>query len=373
MKKLFVLLVLVVAMVAAPVFAEVSGTSYEGDFRYKVGGDFSSSTQTSTGDQDLDLILDAHVGEFTTFSVEIQADPDNDTSGVVDGGLLNIDDITMTQDFGSMYGLDLTLKMTAGTFDFSPTEYEDMMDFEFIHPSDQDAIQFEVGTAGLTATVWLAPVELASEANVFAAKVVYESDMANVAANYVRFGEGATRQITLAGQDIGTPIPAVDNKGNISASAKILPVEGVTVYGSVEADLDVELNMFGFGAAYTMDALTVEAAFEAFVCDNSDYAIDIAIDDSGVLGLGVAYDVTDSVTAKAGAYYPLNEDIDMVFDAGVVFDVDTVEYCLGVSYAPSTNVAPGIDLAWDETYVAPYSAAGFGEDFAVSFQMDVDF
>ena len=370
MKKLFVLLVLVVAMVAAPVFAEVTETSWAGDFQYKMGGDFSS-LKDSTGDQDLDLSITGAVGEFTTFDLGFEADPDKDA--------VTSNNITMTQDFGAMYDLGLTLKMTVGLQSWGPAENDNVYDWDIDESGDLNSFLFEVGSGPVMVSAFIAPVEAANELRTIGLSAGYSDDMIDATVYFYR-GELQT--------DFGFSDPAgtsyswdgfLAESGYVAADVKVTPVEGTSVYFQIQKILDDDLVIndgetvptyiaidsdymfYTVGASYEMDALTVGIDLVSATYEDSDFAEDSAI------ALGVGYALSDMVTVKAGTYYPLDDaTVSASFDAGVVVDVDSVSYTIGAAFGADEN-------SMDWTYVAPYSSAGFAEDYAISFKMDVDF
>ena len=345
MKKLIVLLVLVVAMVAAPVFAEVTAPgTFAGDFTYKIGSDFST-TADSVGN-DMDITLSASVGEITTFSVEIEANPfryldDSTGADIATPGVMTFKSIEMTQDFSSFIGNDMTLKMTVGNFDFGPTEYNNVHEWDFDGTDSYNAVKFVFGVADLAVTAYLPPVQLANEMAIIAGEAVYTTDMVCVAANYVK---------DVDGED-----------GTFGANVKGM-FGDATAFAQFADDLDAEMITVLVGASYSVDALTVGADFGASDSDAAAFA------DTGFVAVGVDYDLSDTMTASAGFYTNIDEMADnYAVDAALCMKVDTVGYKLGVAYAPEGSAMAS------ETYAAAYAVGDFAEEVAVSFQMDVDF
>lgn len=328
MKKLFVLMVLVVAMVAAPLFAEITEDGWAGDFTYKIGGNFKEAAVDAVS-TDLDLSMSAMVGEITTFSV-----------GLGSGGSgtnVTVNTIKMTQDFSaSVDGLD-TLKYTVGSQNLGITEYETIGMMNHTDSVTAESFIVCVGAAGVTAKVFVYPESLLNDADkTFAVEVAYSSDM--VSGN-VAFVQNGANPFFEAG------LKAV--------------VADLTAAAMVEMDLteDATTTAAYVGLQYAMAPVTAKAGFYTGVMAEGADMMDTAS-----AKVGVDFAATDTVTVKAGATIPFAEGADIAFDAGVCAKFDTVEYKVAVDYMGSG-------------YVAAYKATDntWTEDIAVSFQMDVDF
>ncbi|MDC7220674.1 MAG: hypothetical protein PQJ59_12130 [Spirochaetales bacterium] len=342
MKKLAVMMALMAAIAVAPVFAiDDSAVTLDGDFTYEVGTDFSTTDDAVS--QDMDITLGASIGEFTSFSVEIEADPDDsgaftwddlnedeevDSDEVVySTGYLVLDSIEMTQEFE-------TFTLTAGAFDFQGTYYDYIYEWEWDSSASYAALQLDYAvTEEITFSAYLPLSEIADELDAIAFEAAYASDMANVAAHYLRDGD--------------------EEDGVFGGAAEVFPTEDATVYGQYLYDIDAEESLYMAGASYVIDALTLAAEYHDSIEE--------------FIAVGVSYALNETFTVSAGAYFPTEETADTYgVDAGVAFDVDTVTYTFGASYVAD-------DSTLGETYVAPQSAAGYEENIAVSFSMDIDF
>ena len=220
MKKLLVLLVLVVAVVAAPVFAEVTQGAYAGDFTYKIGGNFKDAATDATID-DLDLSLSASVGEYTTFSVGLSGAGHDPTASpaIAIPGNATFDSIEMTQDFSSLVGNDLTLKMTVGNFNREVTEYEVLDKVSATDGATDDAVMLTLGVADLTVYAWVSPTSAFNDQyKKMLIEAVYATDMISANFAYVNLGV---------------------EKGVVEGGLKLVAA-GATVTGYVNANLDTE-------------------------------------------------------------------------------------------------------------------------------------
>lgn len=130
MKKAFIL-VAAIAMLATPVFAEITVT---GDFSAEMSYEFSDSTYdeayinqgdvfvgSDEGDNDIDFNFDANVGEFTTLSVGVDAEA---------GGNVELGELSVTQDLTGALGIDgpISFSFTIGDSDFEAKQFCDEND-----------------------------------------------------------------------------------------------------------------------------------------------------------------------------------------------------------------------------------------------------
>jgi hypothetical protein len=118
MKKTIVLLTIVLALIAAPVFAE---TGFSGAVEFKYGTDFDNF-DTDTGN-DTTISLDGKVGEFSTISVGIEADGDSAATATL---------MTLSQDVTGALGIDGPVSFTykMGKQTYSPADYSGVAGYE---------------------------------------------------------------------------------------------------------------------------------------------------------------------------------------------------------------------------------------------------
>ncbi len=123
MKKTIVLLTIVLAFVAAPVFAETT-SAFSGEVEYAFGSDFSDYKE------DLDSIgkisLTGQVGEFTTITLSYEMEADSDGSGdTTNDAWLNTTNLILTQDVTGALGVDgpISFAYALGKQDFEVADY----------------------------------------------------------------------------------------------------------------------------------------------------------------------------------------------------------------------------------------------------------
>ncbi|MDC7223870.1 MAG: hypothetical protein PQJ60_09030 [Spirochaetales bacterium] len=336
---------------------EDGGMTWDGEFTYEVGTDLIS---TSDGvSQDMDVELSAHVGELTSFSVEIEADPDESAAwtwsddnedDVVDTeetyfdfGYLVLDSIELIQDFSPWIERDLTLVLTAGYFEFQGTYYDNVYEWEWDESASNRALRFDGGFAGFTLSAYLPLSEIADDLDSFAFEALYEADWAHMAVHILRDGD--------------------EEWGVAGGAFQIMPAQGMALYGQYLYDIDVKSHAFMSGVAYELGSLTIGTDILAVIGEG------VSFGDYALVATGVSYVVTERLLFSSGVYLPLEStETSYAFDSGMAFDVDRVTYTAGFSYA-----ADEADPDLVETYVAPQSAADYEGNLAFSFSMDIDF
>jgi len=149
MKKLWILLVALAMVAAAPIFA--ADVSLSGELQMNVGTDFKAA-------QDIDwtkveLNLTSKIDDFNTLKLEFDAEHADFPDAV------KIDDIRLETDFGAALGLPITLKGTFGYFDtyfyggyYWTTVYWTYNDFDLISPGNNlgGDMQIDLGLGPVT-------------------------------------------------------------------------------------------------------------------------------------------------------------------------------------------------------------------------------
>lgn len=313
MKKTFVILTIVLAMLAAPVFAEVTASG-EVSYAWAFNADDYSEAIDSN---DMVLNLGGTVGDYTSIKAEFEAEFADDkdvtdgfdTDGDATSRAVSMNKATLTQDVTGAMGIDgaAAVSMTFGVDSFAGTEYQAVAgygDFEY------DA-EIDPGTIMTKATIALDMVTICA--------AIYE-DM------YIGVDAFGTFGIVDAAATFLMDDVAKTNYVAFNGAAS--PAEGVTVGAGTEmtmADGADTTGNYGVSAAYAMDALTAGVAFTgSFGDDDADFAVD-----SG-LGVNVNYAVSEMMSVFVGMKSNLEFDSDLMgYEAGAAYTVDSVKYEAG--------------------------------------------
>ncbi|OQY31630.1 MAG: hypothetical protein B6241_13455 [Spirochaetaceae bacterium 4572_59] len=341
MKKTFVILTIVLAMLAAPVFAEVTAS---GEVNYAWGfnaDDYEENIDTN----DMVINLGGTVGEYTSIAAEFEGE--NDLSGNVSAGgnsyAVSMNTMEITQDVTGALGIDagVSVALTVGIEDFDPKEYNDMAYGDF----DLDG-EINPGTV-------MTKVSLGFQDMVTVDAAVYEkglgvnaygniADMADVSVYYMM-------DFAVTSWDKATEIATITDAKDfniLGANAAIMVMDGLKLGAGFEmASWDTSSvyeswTVYGVSAVYTMDALTATLGTNTDVYEDSDFGeeTDVAI--------AVDYAVNEMISVNAAYKMPIDAgtadlaDV-MGYEVGVKAAVDGVTYKAGYALGSDNNAFDG--------------------------------
>ena len=371
MKKTIVLLTIVLAILAAPVFAE---TGFSGSVDYNFGTDFN--TFTSGTDNSTAITLDGKIGEFSSISVGIEADDDSDASASI---------MTITQDVTGALGVEgpVSFAYTLGRQTYSPADYSGVAGYEDAGADAEigkswlddtapgtyttDSMLGAVLTFGIMDMVSLdvvvypgtfydyddangiggiAAVGLLDSPLEFAANLYGTFGMVDASAYYVASKKAAF----LEADDDDT-----DTNGNYFGFNAGVTLDSVKVGILFEAAPDQEVltalgvfdtgmtvGNYGIAANYTWEALTAGLAFGSGFASETVYNVDgdeMTFAEASGVGINLTYALTEASNVWAAAKFPLGtaDSVDfadaMGYEAGIEASLDGVTYGVGYSKA----------------------------------------
>lgn len=307
MKKTIVLLTIVLALIAAPVFAE---TGFSGSVDYKFGTNF-----TEFGDEvdnDSAISLDGKVGEFSVVSVSIEANEEG-YDGTEDQ-TAKVTNLVLSQDVTGALGLSspVTFAYALGVQSFEPADYSEVAGY---------------GEAGLDA-------ETATGLALVATFGVTEMFMLDVAAfpkTYFgaahEFAVNAYGTISMVDYSAYYQLSAVG--GDMVGANMGLVIDALSVGAALDMILTDAMNsgVYGVAAQYTIEAFTAGLAFgSAFA--NVDTGMTFS--DVSAIGVNLNYDITEAATVWAAVKMPFADISDNFgYEAGIEAGLDGVTYGIG--------------------------------------------
>ena len=359
MKKTFVILTMVLAMLAAPVFAEITASG-DADLRWG----FNADSYSEYTDNDLDVNFGITVGEYSSVNVQLSAINDLPEVETADGSnnTVTLDNMTVSQDVTGALGLELPVTVAvkfgiAGVGD-DPVNYAELsgycMENDGVYSPDSLIGQVSLGMDAMTLRLsgWQDTVAAELFGNV--------ADVADVSVYYFMDGTaGMTDTLTdvvtaMAGSE--ATYTGVDSYVfGINGAASVM--DGLTVGAEFEMvafgdstvtvggtaykisdALDVDsISMSGFNVAYTMDALTAGLSITNTYCDYDEYEMM----ENTSFGVTATYGVSEMISVFGGVNAPFAtpDGVDMAdalcYEAGASAAVDGVTYYAGYTLGSS--------------------------------------
>lgn len=350
MKKTFVILTIVLAILAAPVFAEVTAS---GEVNFQFMTDFDDNYSEVVDSNDLIINLGGTVGEYTSISAEFEAefaDTDGDlTDGLDDGDAtsraVSMNAATVTQDITGALGIQapVSLAVTFGIDGFSPEEYNDMAYGDF----DKDG-EVDPGTIMTKFSIGIMDMVTIDAAYFEEYKMGFNAygtfaDMVDVSVYFLK-------DFTTSAWDFSAIVPPdAEDPYAIGFNTGVTVMEGLKVgagieYGAWDTDADIENAMaYGLSVVYTgVEGLTVELGTNTTSYEDAD---DFAEQTS--VKTGVAYALTDmfSVTGAFGvsaldAGDDEFEDV-VLYEVGAKAAIDGMTYNVGYALGSDYEAAAG--------------------------------
>ncbi|MBF9018067.1 MULTISPECIES: hypothetical protein [unclassified Oceanispirochaeta] len=349
MKKTIVLLTIVLALVAAPVFAE---TGFTGSVEFKYGTDFSDFA-TDTGN-DTKISLDGKVGEFSTISVGIEADENSNASATL---------MTLSQDVTGALGVEgpVSFAYKMGKQTYQPADYSGVGGYEDAGRDAKIGQGYEADDTDFTTNSMLGTVltfgfadMIMIDAVVFPASYFEKAaDAANGyfdADNFAEFAVNAYGTFGPAQVSVYYTMSnlsyladsdgdAIDEAGDMIGANLGLVIDALSVGVLWETDLEKDFQAatgvtgtkpmnteIGIAAKYVIGSVTPGIAFKTAFYDGSDFAAD-----SG-LGLNVTWAAAEmfNVTAAVKNSFVFDDLGDTLgYEVGVDYTLDGVKYSIG--------------------------------------------
>ena len=332
MKKTFVILTIVLAILAAPVFAEVTASG-EVNFGWAFNAD-DYSEKVDTNDMVLDL--GGTVGDYTSISAEFEAEYEDVDGELADGSgdsTVSMNQATLTQDITGALAIDApaTVSVTFGIAGIGadPVNYNEVAgygDFCSDGGLDPGTLMTKVSLGVDAFTIDAAMFE----GNNFGVNAYGNvADMADVSVYY--FNEATAGWKALG--DITPVEPSV-----LGFNAGVTVMDGLVVGAGMEMATFEEIAImgdltsatsYGVSAAYTMDALSAGVALASLTYEDApDFA------EVSTVAVNVNYAVNDMITAFAAMKTVLDAgDADMAdvicYEAGAKASIDSVTYTAG--------------------------------------------
>jgi len=325
MKKAF-MLVAAIAMLSAPVFAEIT---VSGDFEIYYEHEFSDDAAAETYEEDngnsLSLDLGIMIGEYTTINTGLAVSyEETDT----DAEYVMLDGWSVTQDITGALGVDgpVSLSVEMGDAGFDGKQYTDELDPVTDDDSDYATEDTNGGIVDFLVTIGLMDmitIELGILPATYADSVMVgeDHDVAGTVAAANQFGfsvYGVFGPASLAAYFV-TSDGAQDME--LNGLLDFAPVEVGFQLQIVELDTDADLESYLY-ATYTSD-FGLEATVEFWgMTMISDMDIDLAVDAAYAIEVGGA-----TVDANWGLMNLLESgttEMDMEIGVGVSYPVSDV-------------------------------------------------
>ncbi len=350
MKKTFVILTIVLAILAAPVFAEVTASG-EVDFEWAFNAD-DYAEKIDTNDMVLDL--GGTVGDYTSISAEFEAeyeDTDGELADESGDSVVYMNQATLTQDLTGALGIESPVSV-AVTFGIAglggdPVNYNEVAgygDFASDGALDQGTLMTKVSLGIDPVTVDLSMYE----GNNFGAEVygtiVEGADVSVYYFSEATAGWKALDVLTAYAEAEGAPASVTDaivavEPTVFGINGAYAVMDGLTVgvgfenasFEEIDALELSSVTSYGLSVAYTMDALTVGAASNTTFFDVEDGP---SFSETTTVSLNANYAVSEMATVFAAMAMPLDAgDADMedviAYEAGAKLAIDNVSYTAG--------------------------------------------
>ncbi|MDA3955196.1 hypothetical protein [Oceanispirochaeta sp.] len=334
MKKTIVLLTIVLAILAAPVFAEVT-TSGDVEFDWAFGAD--DNYKDGETDGSAKIALDGAISDFTSISAAFEADYDDSAS---------LNAMTLTQDITGILGVDgaVAFSYTVGFMGYSPVTYSEVAPYT-AGIFDAEAGK-KVGVDGnFGSSTYTVGEDYYSASSMLGFKMMFGlADMVNVdVALYPSsmMSKESRGYYGAADSALEMGINAYGTFGMVDASVYYVASTRTNLLEDDGDDADSNGNMFGFSAASTvMEGLKVGAGLEM----NMDQDI---IDVTGAKVGEVGMSVTD---VSVDAAYTMD-----ALTAGLSFYTAFASEDTGLDFAEVSGI--GISAKYAVTEMANLTAA----------------
>ena len=352
MKKTFVILTIVLAILAAPVFAEVTASG-EVDFQWAFNADDYAEKIDSN---DMVLDLGGMVGDYTSIKAEFEGEYKDKDGSIGDGdvkedGNVALNDATLTQDITGALGIDspVSVSLTFGVSGVGddPVNYNEIAGYGDMSSDGQvdpgsimTKASFGIDTITADFSIW--------EDKNYAAEVYGNvADAADVSVYYYTEAVSDWEDFLEDLGDANTTYTIKDAYVfGLNGAADV--IDGVTVgagmemfafdkiyVGSIDVSDDApsSFTQFGVSASYTMDALTAGLGVNGIYFEDTDL-IEYKMAEKTNVAVNVNYMVNDMTTVFAAMAMPLDSgdaDTEDVFnyEAGAKLAVDGVTYIAG--------------------------------------------
>ena len=379
MKKYFVLALVVMAFVVAPVMADVA---LSGEFDYS--GTWNVGDKEYDGETDkMELDFKAMVDDYNTVKFELEDDQSPSDDNVRDEPL-TLNYVTLATDWGKYFGFAESGFGLMTTVGIDSKGYKEVVDFTNYNLEYSDSI-------------WLtgAPFYEVAFDVMGMVKPYYTANFDNMTGNGTEFVLGATVDFAPIAAEVyygstGKIVDAADPTEQYTDS--VIGLEAVysgEVSDGVElttgghfvmdkSDYD-EFDMFyGFGAAVDAYGATVGMSFNGTIwgSDKAD-----AFDDPNYafksLGVEAEYAVLEWMGVNAGALFAFgdyaelecNDESFLGAEFGVTMAPGAVKYGLG--YIVTSEDA--VDASGDSCYSTAYAASDFPLNGGIYFLANVNF
>ncbi len=328
MKKTFVILTIVLAILAAPVFAEVTAS---GEVNYQWTFDADNYNEfIDTNDMVIDL--GGTVGDYTSISAEFEAEYE-DVDGVTSDGsgsrAVSMNSAEITQDITGALGLDapVSVSVTFGLEDHDPKEYNDMAygDFDLDGELNPGSIMTKVS---LSNDMFTLDASMYEDQKFGVNAYGNVADMADVSVYYFK-------DFTYSAWDYSAMVPAdAEDAYCLGFNTAVAVMDGLTVGAgyemggwSTDADID-SVSAFGLSAKYVMDALTATLGTNTVSYEDAELA------ETTWIAVAVDYAVNDMFSVNAAYKMPADAGDDdladvMGYEIGAKAVVDNVTYQAG--------------------------------------------
>ena len=337
MKKTFVILTIVLAILAAPVFAEVTASG-EVDFEWAFNADDYSEKVDSN---DMVIDLGGTVGDYTTISAEFEgeyAEDDGQIDGVdADGEDITanvvLNDATLTQDITGALGIEspVSVALTFGVKGIGddPVNYNEVAAYNFA--SDGELSPGTIMTkASLGIDTFTVDLSIWEDENFGIEVYGRAADAADVSVYYFS-GDAVAMEYGEMTAFEDKYVFGINGATDVLMEGLVVGA-GMEMYGFKKIGDVSSFMYYGVSAAYTMDAL------EAGVSMGGEY---IDIDD---------FEAAEHMKIAANVTYGVNEMVDVFACVGTL--VDPGEEDAGDVIFYEAGAALGID---NVTYTAGYT------------------
>ncbi len=330
MKKTIVLLTIVLAVLAAPLFAEVT---VSGDVDYRFG--YNADAYSEGSDMDFDAGLGIDLSDYTSISLNFSADNEVDAA---DDNAVTLDNLVLTQDITGAMGMDgdFGVALSLGVSSFEPVEYNGVAGYGDFEYSDEDGDnRYDLWNILDPSTVMTKASISVSDVTIDAA--LYETgsevfDAPQFGVNvYGTFGiVDASVNLLYVKATVGEDLVSLG--ANFAAEA----IEDLMVGAGMEmflSDGEWFLN-YGVSVGYTFDALSVGFAMKSDM-ESRDFGYEFM--DVTDFAINVNYMVTEAAKVFAGFKIAGDEnpavDTDFAdafgYELGASYTLDVVTYSLG--------------------------------------------
>ncbi len=315
MKKTFVILTIVLAILAAPVFADVTASGkVTYDFMY--APDYAEYMDSD--DNKIDLDLGGTVGDYTSIGANLSAaygTSDDTTTGLWDvTGDVTLDALTLTQDVTGALGVDspVSVAYTIGKTDFGPVEYQGVAgknDLEYTYDGvggDTIMTKLSFGVQDMvTIDTYLysgADLDIMGDDGIIGVNAYGTFGMVDASVSYIVV-------------DPDTSVFGVNGAATV--------MEGLTVGAGLESEMaDETTSYYGVSANYVTGPIEAGLGFQSMAYSGDT---DLEFSDVSSIGVKATYSVNDMLDAYASVVDELTFET-LEWEVGAVYTLDGVSY-----------------------------------------------